>query len=121
MEGFLSSGKGEGVGADFLSKGEREGLGRPSREDGDAAERGVEGSPTPRPFVSFSMDRWEAEGVKDGGLSEEGEEEEEEVRRTCDAESARLRHGIFSRLTTGRDTLDRKRKQLKYLQYCNIL
>lgn len=43
-------------------------------------------------------------------MSEEGEEEveeeeEEEVRRTWDAESARLRQGIFSRLTTGSDTL----------------
>lgn len=75
-------------------------------------ERGVDGPPEPRPFMSFSLDRWEAEGVREGGLREEGEgeEEEEEVRRTCDAESARLRHGIFSRLTTGRDTLERERK-----------
>lgn len=92
-----------------LSSGERAGLGRLSREeDGDAVGRGVDGPLLPRPFVSFSLDRWEAGGVRDGGLREEGEgaeeEAEEEVRRTCDAESVRLRHGIFSRLTTGRDT-----------------
>lgn len=69
-------------------------------------ERGVDGPLVPRPFTSFSLDRWEPGGVRDGGLREEGdgEEEEEAVRRTCDAESARLRQGIFSRLTTGRDT-----------------
>lgn len=68
--------------------------------------RGVDGPLVPRPFTSFSLDRWEAGGVRDGGLREEGEgeEEEEEERRRCDAESPRLRHGIFSRLTTGRDT-----------------
>lgn len=104
----------EGDGEGFLSSGERAGLGRLSREDGDVVERGVDG-PLPlllplRPFVSFSLDRWVAGGARDGGLREEGDEEEEEeeeveVRRTCDAELARLRHGIFSRLTTGRDTL----------------
>lgn len=74
-------------------------------------ERGVDGPLVLRPFMSFSLDRWEAGGVRDAGLREEGEgeEEEEEVRRTCDAESVRLRHGIFSRLTTGRDTLERER------------
>ncbi len=93
-----------------LSSGERAGLGRPSREDGDAVERGVDGPLAPRPFMSFSTDRCEAGGVRDEGLREEGEGVEEEVvRRTCDAESARLRHGIFSRLTTGRDTLERGR------------
>lgn len=75
-------------------------------------ERGVDGPLVLRPFMSFSLDRWEAEGVRDGGLREEGEGEE--VRRTCDAVSARLRHGIFSRLTTGRDTLEREIEQLKY-------
>lgn len=110
-EGLRSSGEGEGVDDGRLSRGERAGLGRPSREDGDVVvERGVDGPLVPRPFVSFSLDRWEDGGVRDRGLREEGEEEEEEeedddeVRRTCDAESARLRHGIFSRLTTGRDT-----------------
>lgn len=87
-----------------LSRGERAGLGRPSRDDGDVVERGVDGPLPPRPFTSFSLDRCEAGGVWDGGLSEEGDGAEEEVRRTCDVESARLRHGIFSRLTTGRDT-----------------
>lgn len=66
-------------------------------------DRGVDGPLLPRPFVSFSLDRWEAWVVRDEGLCEEGEEEEE-VRRTCVAESPRLRHGIFSRLTTGSDT-----------------
>lgn len=36
---------------------------------------------------------------------EEGEDDGAE-RRTCEAEFARLRHGIFSKLTTGRDTLE---------------
>lgn len=73
-------------------------------------ERGVDGPLLPRPFMSFSLERWEARGVRDGGLREEGEGEEDKeevVRRTCDAESARLRQGIFSRLTTGSDTLGR--------------
>lgn len=105
---------GEGDGEGFLSSGERAGLGRLSREDGDVVERGVDGPLPLRPFVSFSLDRWVAGWARDGGLREEGDEEEEEeeeeeveveVRRTCDAELARLRHGIFSRLTTGRDTL----------------
>lgn len=91
-----------------LSSGERAGLGRPSREDGDTVERGVDGPLVPRPFTSFSPDRWEAGEVRDRGLREEGEGEVEEVRRTCEAESARLRHGIFSKLTTGRDTLERR-------------
>lgn len=89
-----------------LSSGERAGLGRPSREDGDVVERGVDGPLAPRPLTSFSLDRWEFGGVRDRGLREEGDEEDEEEdeRRTCEAESARLRQGIFSRLTTGRDT-----------------
>lgn len=67
------------------------------------AECGVDGPLTPQPFMSFSEERWDDGGVRDWDLREEGEEEEE-VRRTCDAESARLRQGIFSRLTTGSDT-----------------
>lgn len=114
---------GEGDGEGFLSSGERAGLGRLSREDGDVVERGVDGALPLRPFVSFSLDRWVAGGARDGGLREEGDEEEEEeeveveeeVRRTCDAELARLRHGIFSRLTTGRDTLQREKKWLEYV------
>lgn len=72
----------------------------------------MDGSLVPRPFKNFSLDRLEAEGVKDGGLREEGEgeDEEEEVRCTCDAELAWLRHGIFSKLTTGSDTLERRKK-----------
>lgn len=77
-----------------LSSGERAGLGRLSREDG-----GVDGPPVPRPFVSFSLERWEPGGARDGGLREEGEEEEG---------ARRLRQGIFSRLTTGRETLERR-------------
>lgn len=109
-----SSDEGEGVDEGRLSSGERAGLGRPSREDGDVDERGVDGPLVPRPFMSFSLDRWAAGGARDGGLREEGEGEEEEVRRMCDAESARLRHGIFSRLTTGRDTLERGGAWLKH-------
>lgn len=67
-------------------------------------ERGVDGQLATRPLVSFSLDRWEAGDVRDGDLREEGDEDEAGVRRTCDAESARLRHGIFSRLTTGSET-----------------
>lgn len=78
----------------------------PSREDGEAVARGAHGPPAPRPFTSFSLDRWEAGGVREGVRRGEGEEM---VRRTCDAASARLRQGIFSRLTTGRDTLQRGR------------
>lgn len=100
--------EGEGVDGGRRSSGERAGLGRPSREDGDVVERGVDGPLVPRPSVSFSLDRWEAGGVRDGGLREEGEEE---VMRTCDAEPARLRQGIFSRLTTGRETLKRGKEQ----------
>lgn len=86
-------------------------------------ERGVEGPLALRPLVSFSLDRWEAEGVRDG-LREEGEgeeeedEEEEELRRTCEPGSARLRHGIFSRLTTGRDTLEGE-KRVQTLTPCS--
>lgn len=92
-----------------LSRGERAGLGRLSRDEGDVVERAMDGPLTlllllPRPLSSFSLpERWEEGGVRDEGLRDEGDEEE---RRTCDAESERLRHGIFSRLTTGRDTLD---------------
>lgn len=53
--------------------------------------------------------------MRDGGLREDGEWEEDEeevvVRRTCDAGSARLRQGIFSKLTTGSDTLRRQREK----------
>lgn len=72
----------------------------------------MDGPLVPRPFMSFSLERWEPGGVRDGGLRGEVEgEEEEEVRRMCDAESARLRQGIFSKLTTGRDTLERKKEE----------
>lgn len=71
-------------------------------------ERGVEGPLLPRPLVSFSPERWDADGAKEEDLSgdsdEEDDDEEEELRRTCDAESARFRQGIFSKLTTGNDT-----------------
>lgn len=110
-EGFRSSGEGEGVDDGRLSSGERARLGRPSREDGGVAECGVDGPLAPRPFVSFSPERWEAGGARDGGLREEGGAEEEAVRRTCDAESARLRQGIFSRLTTGTATLGGKEEE----------
>jgi len=70
-------------------------------------ESGVDGPLLPRPLASFSLERWEAGGVREEGLRVEGEEE---VRRTCDAESARLRQGIFSRLTTGSDTLEKSKK-----------
>lgn len=109
-EGFRSSGEGEGVDDGRLSRGERARLDRPSREDGGVAECGVDGPLAPRPFTSFSLERWEAEGARDGGLWEEGEAEEA-VRRTCDAESARLRQGIFSRLTTGTVTLGERRRR----------
>lgn len=56
-EGFLSKGEEEGVDEGLLSKGERAGLGRPSREDGDVVERGVDGPLALRPFTSFSVDR----------------------------------------------------------------
>lgn len=67
--------------------------------------RGRDASALPRPFSSFSLERWDGEGAKDGGLREEGEEL---LRRTCEGESDWFRQGIFSRLTTGRDTLKRK-------------
>lgn len=108
-EGFLSSGEGEVVDDGRLSSGERAGLGHLSSEDGGVVEWGVDGPLVLRPFMSFSLERWEPGAVRDGGLREEGEEEEEEeeVRCTCDAESALLRQGIFSKLTTGSDTLGR--------------
>lgn len=84
-------------------------------------DRGVDGPLLPRPFVSFSLSRWEAWVVRDEGLCEEGEEEED-VRRTCVAESPRLRHGIFSRLTTGSDTLENSGKRVAdnfFLQLMN--
>lgn len=112
-ESFRSSWEGEGVDDGRLSSGERAGLGHPSREDGDVVGRGVDGPLVPRPFVSFSLERWEAGEGSDGCLRGE-EEGEEELRRTSDAESARLRQGIFSRLTTGSDTLERRR-------YCECL
>lgn len=42
------------------------------------------------------------------------------VRRTCEAESARPRHGIFSRLTTGRDTLHREDRQVFNILFRNL-
>lgn len=41
------------------------------------------------------------------------EEGEELLRRTCEGDSDWFRQGIFSRLTTGRDTLRRGNKDLK--------
>lgn len=108
-EGFLSMREGEGVNDGLLSRGDRAGLGLPSWEDGGVTERGVEGPLLARPFVSFSPDRWEAGGVKQGGLREGDEDDGEfELRRTWDAESPLLRQGIFSRLTTGSDTLEKR-------------
>lgn len=110
-EGFLSIGEGDAVDGARLSRGDRAGLGRLSREEGGVMERGVGGPPLlPRPLVSLSPERWEAGGAKEADLSgesvdEDEEEEDEELRRTCDIESARFRQGIFSKLTTGNDTL----------------
>lgn len=92
-----------------MSSGERAGLGRPFREDGEAAGRGADVSAPPRPFSCFSQ-RWDGEGAKAGALREEGEEL---LRRTCEGDSDWLRQGIFSRLTTGRDTLKRGNKDFK--------
>lgn len=103
MEDFLSSAEGDGVDDARLSNGERAGLGRLSKEDGGVTERDVSSPLLPRPLVSFSPECWDAGGVKED-LCEERLEDEEE-RRTCDAESARFKQGIFSRLTTGSDTL----------------
>lgn len=82
-------------------------------------DRGVDGPLLPRPLVSFSLERWEVGGVRMEVLSGEGaeEEEEEEVSRRCDAESARLRQGIFSRLTTGSDTLQKSKIRVKVQQH----
>lgn len=92
----------------FLSIRERTGLEHLSREDGDGAIR---------PLVSFSLPRW----GRDDGLREEGAEfVRVEVRRPREAESVRTGHGIFSRLTTGRDTLHRKRKQMLLTFWCGI-
>ena len=75
-------------------------------------ERGVGGPLAHRPFVSFSPERCEAEGAREEGLREDGEGEEEEVvRRTCEAESPRLRQGIFSKVTTGSETLQRREEE----------
>lgn len=68
------------------------------------ADRGVDGPLVERPFVSLSLERWEAAGVRDEDLWKAGEDVEEEPRRTCEDELLRLRQGIFSRLTTGSDT-----------------
>lgn len=110
-EAFLSWGEGEGVDAALLSSGDCAGLGRPFRADGDAAGRGAEdasAAPPPRPFSSFSPERWDGGGgAEDGGLREEGGAAA--AGRACEAESDWLRQDIFSRLTTGRDTLRRKR------------
>lgn len=90
-------------------------------------ERGVEGPPLTRPLTSFSLERWEAGGAKEDDFSGESvdeDEEEEELRRTCDAESARFRQGIFSKLTTGNDTLggakERLEPALKYRKMCHL-
>lgn len=69
-------------------------------------ERDVDTSALPRSFGSFSLERWDGEGAKDGGLREEGEEV---PRRTWEVDSDCFKQGIFSRLTTGRDTLKRTR------------
>lgn len=113
--GFLSCEDGEGAGR--FSIGDREGLGRPSVSDGGVVERGVTG---PRPFGSLSWLLCDAGDAKeDLREAEEGEEDEEEDEEEAreepgvgDAEltlmcapSDLLRHGIFSRLTTGKDTL----------------
>lgn len=69
------------------------------------AERGTDASALLRPFSNFSLERWDGEGAKDGDLREEGEEL---LRRRCEGEADWFRQAIFSRLTTGRDTLKRK-------------
>lgn len=84
-----------------LSRGERAGLGRPSIDDGEVPERGVGGPPLPLPFRSFSDERWDEERAREEDLWTGGAEE---LRRTWGAELVRFKHGIFSRLTTGRDT-----------------
>lgn len=109
-EGFRSSwAEGEGAEAGRLSRGERAGLGRPSAGDGEVLERGVGGPPLPLPFRSFSDERWGEGDVREPGLWRDGADE---PRRTWDAEVVRLRQGIFSRLTTGRDTHDLLRAPL---------
>lgn len=84
-----------------LSRGDRAGLGRPSTDDGEVLERGVGGPPLPLPFKSFSDERWDEGEARELDLWTDGADE---LRRTWDAELVRLRQGIFSRLTTGRDT-----------------
>lgn len=113
--GFLSSEEGEAAGR--FSIGDRKGLGRLSFSEGGVVERGVTG---PRPFRSFSWFLWDAGDAKpDLREAEEGEEDEEQDEEEAreepgvgDTESTLmcalsdlLRHGIFSRLTTGTDTL----------------
>lgn len=84
-----------------LSRGERAGLGRPSTEEREGLERGACGPALPLPFRSFSEERWDKAEVREEDLWPDGEEE---LMRMFDAELVRLRQGIFSRLTTGRDT-----------------
>lgn len=94
------------MGEDNLSRGERTELGRLS-----SVEWGVAG---PRPLAILSTDRWEDDEVREG-LAGEVDDEEEEVEEaglekevlslsSVPSTSARPRHGIFSRLTTGSDT-----------------
>lgn len=104
-----------------LSKGDScDGLGRLSVNNGGVEERGVM---LPRPFTSFS---WFLQGAGDARVDfreeEDGEKdaEDEEGIETDDpavdgveltlicAPSERLKQGIFSRLTTGKDTLQQK-------------
>lgn len=118
--GLLSNRDGdvEGEGAGRFSKGDRDGLGRLSISDGGVVERGV---PGPRPFRNFSWILWDAGDVEeDLRGADDGEEDEEEKEREelavgdeeltlmC-APSDLLKHGIFSRLTTGKDTLENNR------------
>ncbi len=92
-----------------------DGLGRLSISEGGVVERGVTGPP---PFRNFSWFLRDAGDVKDLRGAEGGEEDVEEKEREepgvgdveltlmC-APSDRLKHGIFSRLTTGKDTLEK--------------
>lgn len=121
MAGLLSCEDGDAVSR--LSKGDDcDGLGRLSVSNGGVVERGVM---IPRPFTSFSWFLHDAGDVRvDFREEEDGEEDAEDEEGTdsddpaadgveltliC-APSERLKQGIFSRLTTGKDTLQKGRE-----------
>lgn len=119
MAGLLSCEEGDAVSR--LSRGDdRDGLGRLSVNKGGVVEGGVM---VPRPFTSFSgflqdagdarVDFREDEDGEKDAEDEEGIERDDpavdgvELTLIC-APSERLKQGIFSRLTTGKDTLQQK-------------